>query len=159
MSRLKRSLEITFLLGLTDRYPEFRRGAVEQIYEAFKGEGKLAGMLGGSSLTNLPACFAAVAIDDPERAVQRHKKFANALTRKREATSRYRGSSYRTHCRWTEENCHDTSPMKPCINGYPVSKIDSDKKGVRDSFGFRIRFHQTLVKNFSLTVDTGNSQL
>ena len=73
-SRLQRSSDFALLLGLTDRYPELRRAAVEKIYEAFKGEGKLEGMLGGSALTDLPTCFAAVAIDDPERAVQWHKK-------------------------------------------------------------------------------------
>lgn len=72
-SRLKQASEIAILLGLTDRYPEVRRKSVEKIYEAFKGEGKLEGML-GRSLTDFATCFAAVTMDDPERAVGWHKK-------------------------------------------------------------------------------------
>lgn len=71
--KLRQSAELAVLLGLTDRFPEVRQQAVGQIYEAFKGEGKLEGML-GRSLTDLSSCFAAVAMDDPQRAVEWHKK-------------------------------------------------------------------------------------
>ena len=72
-SRLRQLSDFAVLLGLTDRFPEVRQKSVEQIYEAFKGEGKLDGIL-GNSLTDFATCFAAVALDNPERAVQWHKQ-------------------------------------------------------------------------------------
>ena len=77
-AKLRQASEIAVLLGLTGRYPEFQKQAVEKIYLTFGDEGELDDKLAGS-LTDLATSFAAIAMQDPGRAVAWHKKFYNRI--------------------------------------------------------------------------------